>query len=309
MKKIFLLHTLLFLAWSASAAIYNLTASLDGAQEVGPNSSTATGSLTATYDDVTNQITYSVTYAGLGSALIAGHLHGNALPGVNAGVKIGFTISASPIVGVGTVLEADELALLGGMWYVNLHTTNFPGGEIRGQVSVVLPVELISFEAIVRNGMVYLDWKTATELNNDYFQIARSQDGRSFTDIGTVKGQGTSQETKNYNYADRLPAKGFNYYRLQQVDTDGAYKYSAVVTVQVEMNEIQIFPNPTAGILEFHSPFTEGIILVTDSMGKLVQQQDLSQGQIIDVSRQPNGVYFVALQVGNQTTIKRIVKE
>lgn len=206
--------------------------------------------------------------------------------------------------------EPDEADLLSGLWYINLHTTTFGGGEIRGQISsAVLPVELISFAAKSKNTMVYLDWKTATESNNDYFQIAYSQDGRHFVNIGTVKGQGTSQAAKNYTYTHQRPVKGLNYYRLRQVDFDGACTYSAVVSVEIEMKEIRIFPNPTTGIVEVRSPATAGTVRVTNNIGQLIRQQDLSQQQFIDLSSQPKGLYFVELRIENETTVRRVVKE
>ena len=210
---------------------------------------------------------------------------------------------------MGTVTVATgsaETDLLSGLWYINLHTSTFGGGEIRGQISfAVLPVELISFAAKSKNIMMYPDWKTATEPNNDYFQIAYSQDGR----IGTVKGQGTSQAAKNYTYTHQRPVKGLSHYRLRQVDFDGACTYSAVVSVEIEMKEIRIFPNPTTGGVEIRSPATAGTVRVTNHMGQLVRQQDLSQQQFIDLSSQPKGFYFVELRVENEITVTRVVKE
>ncbi len=310
MKKLFLFSTLLLSCFSASATMYTLSASLDGVQENPDVATAATGTLTGTYDDVTNSLSYTITYMNLSSALQAAHFHGPAPVGVNTGVKIGLTPGASPMTGTVTVVQSDEADLLGGLWYVNLHTVNFGGGEIRGQMSAVaLPVELVRFDATAKNSMVYLDWKTATELNNDYFQVAYSQDGRHFVEVGTVKGQGTSQAAKNYAFTHQRPVKGTNYYRLQQVDFDGQYQYSAVVSVEVEMNEIYLFPNPTTGVMQLNGPSMEGTVRVTDSMGKLVQVQDLSKRQGLDISQQPKGIYLVEIRAGNQTTVKRIVKE
>ncbi|HQW37367.1 MAG TPA: CHRD domain-containing protein [Usitatibacteraceae bacterium] len=128
-------------ALDARAALTIWQVTLEAAQEVPPTGSAATGKGVVTYDDATNAIRWSFHYKGLGSAATAAHFHGNAARGVNAAVKIGLgTVSGTSgsIAGSSTVLEADEAALLSGQWYVNLHTTGFPGGEIRGQLDAVV---------------------------------------------------------------------------------------------------------------------------------------------------------------------------
>lgn len=112
-----------------------LSAKLSGANEVPSNTSAGTGMLDASLDKQTNVLTWTVTYAGLTGPAKAGHFHGPAAAGANAGVALGFSGSVeSPIKGTATLTAAQAADVMAGKWYVNLHTAANPGGEVRGQV-------------------------------------------------------------------------------------------------------------------------------------------------------------------------------
>jgi CHRD domain-containing protein len=112
----------------------SLKATLSGAAEVPPNSSSATGSLSGKFNNETNVLTWTVTYSGLSAPATAAHFHGPALPGQNAGVALGFKDAATPITGQATLNSGQAADLMAGKWYVNVHTATYPAGEIRGQV-------------------------------------------------------------------------------------------------------------------------------------------------------------------------------
>lgn len=114
-----------------------VSAKLAGSTEVPANASTGSGSLAATFDKSTNVLSWTVSYAGLSGPVKAGHFHGPAMAGQNAGVALGFSGSMdSPIKGSATLTAAQAADLLAGKWYVNLHTAANPGGEVRGQATV-----------------------------------------------------------------------------------------------------------------------------------------------------------------------------
>ncbi|CAN5164249.1 CHRD domain-containing protein [soil metagenome] len=114
-----------------------LSARLLGTSEEPPVTSTGSGMLEATVNRQTMVISYTVTYAGLGGAATAGHFHGPAAVGANAGVALPLAGSlASPIKGEASLTAAQLAQLMAGLWYVNLHTAANPSGEIRGQVTV-----------------------------------------------------------------------------------------------------------------------------------------------------------------------------
>ncbi len=119
----------------ASATSVRLAATLAGAQEVPPVSTSATGRVEATFDRNTSKLAYTVEYTGLSGPARAGHFHGPAAPGQNAGVVVPFPSAANPVRGEATLTPAQAADLLAGRWYVNLHTAAHPGGEIRGQLT------------------------------------------------------------------------------------------------------------------------------------------------------------------------------
>ncbi|MDD5571903.1 MAG: hypothetical protein PHD97_12205 [Bacteroidales bacterium] len=114
-----------------------------------------------------------------------------------------------------------------------------------------LPIELLSFNGVYENEKVNLYWSTAAEINNDYFTIERSADGRNFEIITTVKGAGNSNSIIKYSAIDDNPQSGIVYYRLKQTDFDGAYKYSDVISVNANSN------NNISGI-EVSQPYLSG---------------------------------------------------
>ena len=113
---------------------------------------------------------------------------------------------------------------------------------------IPLPVELTSFSAEAHDQKVILKWSTATELNNNGFEIQRRVAESDFATIGFVKGEGTTTNQKEYSYVDKDLVDGKYYYRLKQIDYNGTYEYSDVIEVDVRsLNDYaleQNFPNP-----------------------------------------------------------------
>ena len=111
-------------------------ATLSGAQEVPPAATAATGQAEVMYNENTGKVSWKVTYSGLSAAPTAGHIHGPAAAGQNAGVVIPFAsnLTSQPITGETTITLAQYADLAAGLYYVNLHSSQFPGGEIRGQL-------------------------------------------------------------------------------------------------------------------------------------------------------------------------------
>ncbi len=99
-----------------------------------------------------------------------------------------------------------------------------------------LPIQLMYFNAEVcdYNKQVCLNWATASEINNDYFTIERSNNASEFTEIVKINGAGTSYVNHNYNYVDEQPINGLSYYRLKQTDFDNTFTYSPIVAISLD---------------------------------------------------------------------------
>jgi hypothetical protein len=116
------------------AATETFKAALKGADEVPPNTTTGTGTVTVTYDPATKVLTWDGSYSGLSGPATAAHFHGPAEPGKNAGVAVAITPATSPLKGTATLTDAQASDLEAGRWYVNVHTEANKGGELRGQL-------------------------------------------------------------------------------------------------------------------------------------------------------------------------------
>jgi len=124
------------MAWGyAQAATEIFHATLSGAAEVPPVTSSGTGTATVNFDPATKEVTYSVTYSGLSGPAAAAHIHCGAAAGANAGVAVPFKSADSPATGSATLTDAQIADLEAGKCYVNVHTAANKGGELRGQLA------------------------------------------------------------------------------------------------------------------------------------------------------------------------------
>lgn len=119
-----------------SQKIQIFEASLSPSQEVPPAASTATGAAEVQFNENTSMLTWKVTYNGLTGPATGGHVHGPAPVGSNAPVVVPFSgnLNAQPISGERAITPAQFSDLAAGLYYVNIHSARFPGGEIRGQL-------------------------------------------------------------------------------------------------------------------------------------------------------------------------------
>lgn len=178
-----------------------------------------------------------------------------------------------------------------------------------------LPVEIISFNAELQNQSVKLNWKTASEINNDFFTIEHSTDGVNFEFLTKVDGSGNTTETINYRTVHKTPSIGTNYYRLSQTDYDGTHKIEGIRAVDFKSDEIvaNIQPNPVSKDfvkLNYTSPVEAEVnIEVIDITGRLLIQKNIevqAGNNLIELPAQDlaNGVYF--LRTRQAQTIKSI---
>jgi hypothetical protein len=171
-----------------------------------------------------------------------------------------------------------------------------------------IPVELTSFSANVAGTDVELNWATATEVNNQGFEVERSQNNVAFEKIGFVPGFGTSTEPKSYSYSDQSLSNGKYYYRLKQIDYDGSFTYSEVVEAEVSLPAIfalqQNYPNPfnPTTSIQFSLPVDAQLtISIYNLVGEKVAEVasgNFSTGShnvTFDASKLTSGIYFYRL--------------
>lgn len=179
-------------------------------------------------------------------------------------------------------------------------------------LSTPLAVELTSFAVQTNHQTVQLDWKTTTETNHKGFEIEHSIDGNNWQYIGFIKGNNNSTNWNDYQFHHSSPIVGFNYYRLKQIDKDGVFEYSAIKTIEWLTNEWSIYPNPVkneAFALSISDiNFTSGQVLVFNSIGQLLQSQQISHRQTnIQTSTLPKGIYTVVLEYNGQKNWKKLI--
>lgn len=124
------------------------------------------------------------------------------------------------------------------------HSQNFV--DATNDASIV-PIQLISFKAVLQGNNVQVSWSTASETNNHFFNILRSLNGKDFSSVGTVKANGASATISNYSLLDASVPKQNLYYQLEQVDVDGKKTLSAILLIKIAINnqvQVTVFPNP-----------------------------------------------------------------
>ena len=178
------------------------------------------------------------------------------------------------------------------------------------QYTSPLPIVLLNFDAEQSlDGTVLTEWATASEINNDHFEVERSSDANeNFRSIGNVKGFGAGSTTQNHYYSFRDPEQcnGVNYYRLKQVDIDGHFTYSHVVAVRCrEKNDIvSVFPNPSN--TKISVSFAEAAdgklsLEILDMFGNVISTNVYSVHKDINnielkIENLSNGIYYLRLK-------------
>ena len=173
---------------------------------------------------------------------------------------------------------------------------------------IAVPVELQLFEITKSGNGAHLHWETASEINNAGFEIERSLDGKQFQNIAWIEGAGSTTAFQAYDYEDKNLRSGMTYYyRLKQVDFDGRYEYSNVLTISTDLTDVNIgdfYPNPAASSVTINMDVLtteEWLITVYDALGRSLKEerQVLNFGANnwdLDVSGLAKGKYFVKLE-------------
>lgn len=178
----------------------------------------------------------------------------------------------------------------------------------------VLPVELVGFEAKLVGQQVNLNWNTASEKNNDYFQVERSLDGLKFEKIGQVSGNGNSSTPISYQFIDAQPLSGVSFYRLLQVDYDGQSEFSNIISVEnsiVLNNKLTLFPNPASDIISIQSDKLVQSYVILNLAGSVIKTTETTSNSFsIALDELQSGMYLLNVRYVDQSqeTLKFLKK-
>jgi hypothetical protein len=222
-------------------------------------------------------------------------------------------------------LTEDATGQENGVDYVQFNTiTSFSGGGGGfgfGNLGVGLPVNMLYFTATaVKNSYIELKWATATETDNQGFEVQRSTDGVNFTKIGWVDGNGNSTSTKTYKFDDKnVEADVVYYYRLMQIDFDADFEYSNIASASIKgdnsVDVLGMYPNPTTGrvVIEVVLPNQQDVkVSLTDMLGRTMTNNAVSVSKgysniELDYSGVAAGTYTVSITSGTQVITKKLI--
>lgn len=195
------------------------------------------------------------------------------------------------------------------------------GSKVTLPELTVLPVELTSFTAKSSTNQVNLTWTTATEINNSGFEIQKSTDGSEFVSVGFIKGNGTTTEPKAYSFVDNHlnNVTGKLYYRLKQIDYNGAFNYSEIVEVVIDLpleySLNQNYPNPfnPSTKIKYSVPEQNLVSIVVygvtgEEIATLVNEvKEAGKYEIeFNALQLSSGVYFYRMTSGDFTSVKKL---
>lgn len=181
-----------------------------------------------------------------------------------------------------------------------------------GRSMVLLPVELISFEANALENSVALTWITASERNNDYFTLEKSVDGEIWSELSKIEGMGNSTSKNNYGFLDENEGHNQVYYRLKQTDFNGEFKYLKTIIFERELAnfEVELFPNPVQNQLTITANSLIEKLLITTNLGQIVYfESNIPAGKtVLNLDFLSTGNYLIQFQTENQDYNKSFVK-
>ncbi|RYF86753.1 MAG: T9SS type A sorting domain-containing protein [Chitinophagaceae bacterium] len=201
----------------------------------------------------------------------------------------------------------------------------FAGGQGDGWASTyrplgVLPVTMVSFTAEKQQLTSLLKWQTSTEINTASFEVERSSDAVRFTKIGVVVAAVNSSSPKDYRFVDQQPYAGPNYYRLRQVDRNGAFVYTPTRLLMFDnyaLQKLKAYPVPAVNLLTIELPLqvrnADVVVNLSNALGVMVRQVKLTRNNntslVLSLAGLPAGAYTlqVSTQAFNSTQV--IVKQ
>lgn len=236
-----------------------------------------------------------IVYA-CGTGMTAGDLNGFVVNLYSNGTTIsqkqyGYSNSYDAFYGIGVLNNNDVVTSGITSYYVDNDAFLVKFGEISP-----LPVSLTEFKLYCSEENVILHWSTASEINNDYFLVEKSEDGNEYISVGTITGHGNSSFLIDYQFIDNA-ANGKEYYRLKQYDYDGKMTiYGPIINdCKTSLFEIQCFPNPFTENITVRTGFEKFDVEIYNVAGQLVKSVKSNSGSVLINTPFENGVYILCL--------------
>lgn len=185
------------------------------------------------------------------------------------------------------------------------------GFAVSGANNIVLPSTGLTFNGIICQSQVCLDWSTLQESNTSHFIVERRGEGNTFSHIGRIEAAGNSIEKREYSFIDKWPVDGMNYYRLALIDRDGKLTYSPVIHISHHTKKlIGYIANPAGDQLHIRI-LQPGFITLSifDMTGKMLKRSVVnSLYTSIDIDDLPDGSYLVYAASGERKEQYRFIK-
>ncbi len=273
----------------------------------------------ASFNDATNQKTLYINGTSVGTQTANGTF-GAAAGNASIGGEVASGESGNRFDG-----DLDEIhstdTLLSAAWIqTEYNNQNSPSSfyTVSAEFSAsglcaALPIELLDFRGNVEGKSIKLTWTTATESNNDYFEIEKYMSDESWESIHILDGAGNSNEPLSYQAFDLSPTLGLNHYRLMQTDFDGQTSSSNMISVQFgnEMtnDELKVFPNPSNEMITVSLGDVIQSIRLFNNLGKditdLVEIKNQSKYMsLINLSSIPDGIYRITVNEASSSLVK-----
>jgi len=239
------------------------------------------------------------------------------VPNVSGAINYTWTVPSGIIItsgqGDSSITITTPGGITGTITVTAFNGCGYSAPSVLTLVNCLLPIEYLSFTATRKDDDVQIDWSTASETNNDYFNIERSKDGLSFENIGKVAGAGNSNFNIYYVFTDKNPHQGISYYRIKQVDYDGQTSYSEIRAVNLNnQNEIILYPNPASDYLNICNVSDvekDFILSIKNFQGEEVVCKAIhfSSSYKLDVSKLSKGIYVLSLRNNEENILNKIV--
>ncbi len=183
-------------------------------------------------------------------------------------------------------------------------------GALNISQSTPLPVNLVDFSAKEKNKSVELTWITTNEFNNSKYQIYHSSDFEHWRLIGEIDAKNRVGEN-SYNFVDKYPKFGKNYYKISQIDNDGTINQFEPVFIEIgTRHDINISPNPVKTYIEVSTIIEDFGMSIFDVNGSEVLKESNIKNNILDVSSLKNGLYQAVFfdKEGRMISVKKFIK-